>query len=386
MKVELSRIPLDKFPPNARRFVEPSSPKQMKRMVADALVPMKPVIQVCTLYQFALDDDEDLSRRASASLARLPVPTLIEVVKKPLLPMVLHWICMSLSSSREIVRTILTNSKTQIDTLIAMAQKADEDICELLARNQIRLVESGALVEALFFNPNMRSSSVDRMLDFAARNNMDLPNIPSYQEIVADIQGQTAKSAAEEAAADAQFRQLMDQAKTEAEEETSTDESQTEVARPVSAQVFDDEDSEDEERMSRSAAGRIRDLNVAQKVRLAMMGSSTERGILIKDTNKLVARSVIRSPAISDSEVMTYAKNKSLLDEVIAYIASNKKWIRHYQVKKNLVNNPKTPLSQTMKFLTHLRTPDLRLVAKSRDVPGPVAKAAKQLIKSRLEK
>ena len=386
MKFQLSKIPLEKFPANARRFVEPKSPQQMKRMVADGLVPMKPVIQLCTLYQFSLDDDEDLAKRATASLARLPVPTLIEVVKKPLLPMVLHWVCMTLKTSREVVRTILTNSKTQIDTMIAVAHQADEDICELIARNQIRLVESPSLIEALFFNPNMRSSSVDRMLDFAARNDMDLPNIPSYQDIVADIQGKAPLSAEEQETADLKFKELMDNAQAEAADESDDDKAEDEEARPVSAQVFEDEEAEEEKVSSRSAAGRIRELNVAQKVRLAMMGSSTERGILIKDTNKLVARSVIRSPAISDSEVIAYAKNKSLLDEVISYIASNKKWVRHYQVKKNLVNNPKTPITQTMKFLTHLRTPDLRLVAKSRDVPGPVAKAAKQLIKARLEK
>lgn len=382
MKFQLTKIPLDKFPTSARRFVEPAAPKQMKRMVADGLVPMKPVIQLCTLYQFSLDADEDLVRRANASLARLPVPTLIDVVKKPLLPVVLHWVCMSLKSSREVVRTVLTNNKTQIDTLIAVAQDADEDICELIARNQIRLVESAQLVEALFFNPNMRSSSVDRMLDFAARNSMKLPNIPSYADIIADIQGQKLRSEAEAEAADAEFRDIMDSAQADAQEEAAA----VEEARPVSATTFDEEEAESENKGSRSAAGRIRDLNVAQKVRLAMMGSSTERGILIKDTNKVVARTVIRSPAVSDSEVMAYAKNKALLDEVISYIATNKKWIRHYQVKKNLVNNPKTPISQTMKFLAHLRTPDLRLVAKSRDVPGPVAKAAKQLIKARLEK
>ena len=55
-----------------------------------------------------------------------------------------------------------------------------------------------------------------------------------------------------------------------------------------------------------------------------MMGSPTERAILIKDSNKVVARTAIRSPAVSDSEVIKYSKNKSLLDEVITFIASNK--------------------------------------------------------------
>ena len=295
-----------------------------------------------------------------------------------MLPQVLHWVCMVLRSSREVVRTILTNSKTQIETLIAIAKNADEDVCELIARNQIRLVQSETLIETLFFNPNMRSSSVDRMLDFAARNNMYLNNVPGYEEIIADIQGKPLPDPLAETEADDHFRELMETATAEAADEVD-------VSGPVNARVYE-EDEEEEQKSSRSAAGRIRELNIAQKVRLAMMGSSTERAILIKDTNKVVARTVIRSPAISDSEVLAFSKNKALLDEVIAYIASNKKWIRHYQVKKNLVGNPKTPISQTMKFLTHLRTTDLRLIAKSRDIPGPVAKAAKQLVKARLEK
>ncbi len=377
----LQKIPLDKFPANARRFVEPNAPAQMQRMVADAMVPMKPVIQVCSLYQFAVGDDADLAQRATQSLNKIPVPTLVEVVKKPLLPQVLHWVCLSLRRSREVVRTILTNAKTQVETLVEIAREADENTCDLISRNQIRLVESPELVEALFLNPNMRASSVDRMLDFAARNDMDLSNIPGYDEILADIQGRAPIDAQAEAAADEAFRSRMDEALQEKQAEpTVTD-------GPVAAQAYADDDAEEnEQKGSRSAAGRIRELNIAQKVRLAMMGSATDRAILIKDTNKVVARTVIRSPGISDSEVLKFSKNKALLDEVIGYIATNKKWTRHYQIKKNLVSNPKTPLAITMKFLTHLRTQDLRLIARSKDIPGPVAKAANQMVKKRLER
>ncbi len=377
----LHKIPLDKFPANARRFVEPSAPTQMKRMVADAMVPMKPIIQVCTLYQFAVGEDVDLAQRATQSLSKVPVPTLIEVVKKPLLPQVLHWVCVTLRRSREVVRTVLTNTKTQIETLIEIAGEADENTCDLIARNQIRLVESSTLIETLFLNPNMRASSVDRMLDFAARNDMDLANIPGYDEIIADIQGRAPLNAAAEVAADEAFRARID----EAQQEKQVDPTLTDG--PVAAQAYaEDADADDKQTGSRSAAGRIRELNIAQKVRLAMMGSATDRAILIKDTNKVVARTVIRSPGVSDSEVLKYSKNKALLDEVIGYIATNKKWTRHYQVKKNLVSNPKTPLTITMKFLTHLRTQDLRLIARSKDIPGPVAKAANQMVKKRLER
>lgn len=116
-----------------------------------------------------------------------------------------------------------------------------------------------------------------------------------------------------------------------------------------------------------------------------MMGNANDRAVLIRDTNKIVARAVIRSPAISDTEAIGYAKNKSLLEEVINYIANNKKWTRHYQMKLCLVQNPKTPIGEALKFLGHLRVNDLRLVARSKGVPATVAKAAKQLIKTRMK-
>ena len=66
MGLELSPIPLDKFPTEARRFVEPSAPQQMQRMVADALVPMK-LAHPSALYQFAVGDDKTLAERANNS-------------------------------------------------------------------------------------------------------------------------------------------------------------------------------------------------------------------------------------------------------------------------------------------------------------------------------
>ena len=375
----LTPIPLDKFPETTRRFVEPSAPHRVKVMVADGLVPMKPIIQVCCLYQFGVGDHSELTEKAIESLRRLPSSTLIDVAKSPLLGNVLHWMCEHLRDLREVVRTILTNQKTPIETLIMVAKSADEDTCELIARNQIRLMESTTLVETLFLNPNMRSSSVDRMLDFAARNEMKLENIPGYDEMLADFIGRELPSEDEAAQNDEIFRTLVDEAQRENQESQA-------AQTPTVAKSFAVAQEEEPPKRRGSAAGRIRELNVAQKVRLAMMGSPTERGILIKDTNKVVARTVIRSPAVSDSEVISYSKNKALLDEVITYIANNKKWTRHYQVKKNLAMNPKTPMTTAMRFLTHLRTPDLRLIAKSRDIPSSVANAARNLVKARLEK
>ncbi len=390
-------IPVSKFPEKVRKFVSPKAPPPMKSMVARGMVPMKPLVQVCALYQIAARDGGDLARDAGRTVKGLPPGTLRSIAKEPLLPVVLDWLAELFEDSREILQPIVLNKMVDTETLVRIARETgDTPTLELIANNQARLLEAPELIEALFLNRAMRASSVDRMLDFAARNKVALPNIPEYEAIVAAIAGDLPQTEEEAREADAKFEaaqaalQGLDGRSEEELEEVAEafaeEAAAAEKRAPAAEKKAEPEPAEEEgKKRSSSAAGRIRDLNVAQKVRLAMMGNATERGILIRDTNKIVCRAVIRSPAVSDSEAMIYAKNKSLLDEVISYIAGNKKWIRHYQMKLALVMNPKTPTGDAMRFLNYLRVNDLRMVARSKGVPGPIGKAAKQLIKTRMK-
>lgn len=376
-------IPAEKFPEKVQRFVVPKAPPPMKMMLARGMVPMKPLVQVCALYQLAQTDDRELRDTAVGTLRKLPANTMVGIAKQPMLPVVLDWLVDIYADADEVVRAVLLNKQTDTDTLVRVAAKADEEICELLSRNQARLLESPALVKALYLNRNTRASTADRVIDFAARNELDLSDIPGYRDILAAIKGVQldARSADEEAELDAKFRATKD-ACTVLNDKAQDDDAAEAIVQQA-LEELDTDEAEPEEKRSRSVAGMIRDMNIAQKVRLAVMGGKTERGILIRDTNKIVARSVIRSPAISDAEAMVYAKDKGLIDEVINYIAKNKKWTRHYQMKLNLVQNPKTPINEALNFLKFLRASDLRAVSRSRNVPPPIAKAAKAMLRAR---
>ena len=143
--------------------------------------------------------------------------------------------CTTLRDVNEVVRTILTNPKTLIETIMMVAKEADEDTCELIARNQIRLLESSELIETLFLNKNMRSSSVDRMLDFAARNQIQLHNIDGYEEMLIDFGERPQQSEEDLKRADEIFKTTMDAIK--ADLETNDAESNTNTV-PISARDF----------------------------------------------------------------------------------------------------------------------------------------------------
>jgi len=373
-----------KFPEKVRRFVSPDSPAPMRMMLARGLVPMKPLVQMCALYQLAMGDDAEVARTARESAAKIPAATAGQIAGQPLIPLVLDWMVDVYSTQSDIVRGVLLNRLTDIDTLVRVAEKADEGTCETIARNQQRLLESSALVRALYMNRACRASTADRVVDFAARNGMDLSSIPGHREILAAIHGEgvETRSPQQDAAIDDVFRDVT-QILDDLPEDIDADISAPESAAVRRAEEAGDVEEEGKKKMS--AAGRIRQMNIAQKVRLAVMGNGSERAILIGDTNKMVSRAVIRSPAITDNEIFKFAKNKALDEEIIGFIASRKKWTRHYRVKKSLVMNPKTPLAVALTFLTHMRNADLRAVARCKGCPPVIAKRAKEMVKQRMK-
>ncbi|HSP81011.1 MAG TPA: hypothetical protein VLQ93_20985, partial [Myxococcaceae bacterium] len=56
------------------------------------------------------------------------------------------------------------------------------------------------------------------------------------------------------------------------------------------------------------------------------------RSILIRDSNKLVCTAVIRSPRITDGEVLSCASNKAVNEEVLRIIYGNREWTKNYQI------------------------------------------------------
>lgn len=373
-------IPEAKFPEKYRRFVAADAPAQLRLMCARGLVPMPPVVQISALFQLAQTGDDEVRRAAEETLRGLPRNVVVGVAREPVLPVVLDWLAERFTDADEVLEAVVLNPQTDDETVARVARRASERVTETIAVNQQRLLRATAIIEALYYNPNTRASTADRVVDFAARNGLDLSHLPGFEEVLAAIRGESARttSAEEAAKADAAFKQAH-------EAITRLIRSDEDDERLAAEFIEDDEsDADDESNERRSAAGRIRDLTVPQKVRLALLGSKTERAILIKDSNKVVSRAVINSPALTDQEVISFSGDKNLPEEILGTIAKRKQWTRHYKVRMNLAQNPRCPLPFALTFLKQLRINDVRTIARSKNVPGAIAKAARELVKQRI--
>lgn len=126
---------------------------------------------------------------------------------------------------------------------------------------------------------------------------------------------------------------------------------------------------------------KIQTMTVSEKLDLARKASKEARTILMRDSNKLVQLAVVNSPKITESEIVAIAGNRQVTEEVLREIGMNREWLRNYQVRHALANNPKTPLTIAMAQISYLNQRDLSLLAKSKGVARPLVIAAQSRIK-----
>ena len=127
-------------------------------------------------------------------------------------------------------------------------------------------------------------------------------------------------------------------------------------------------------------AQRIMKMNIAEKIKLATLGNKETRSLLIRDANKLVAVAVIRSPRITDGEVLTIANNRAVQEDVLRVVYTNREWIKMYPLKLALVKNPKTPSGIAMRFLSTLRESEVKDLSRNKNVPSAIQMMAKKMM------
>ena len=142
----------------------------------------------------------------------------------------------------------------------------------------------------------------------------------------------------------------------------------------------DENEDEDPDEERRSVLEKIAQLNVAERISLAMKGTREERAILIRDPNKIVGASVLSSPKLSETEVESIARMATVSEDVLRMIGNSRNWTKNYSIMIALVKNPKTPLAMSMNFLPRVSDKDLRMLSTSRSIPEVLRVSARKKI------
>jgi len=146
-----------------------------------------------------------------------------------------------------------------------------------------------------------------------------------------------------------------------------------------------DSNPQPEKQKPTTALQRTQRMSVVQKVKSALTGNKEERMILIRDSNKLVARAVMQSPKLTEDEVEKYASMKDVCEDALRVITLNRRFMKLYVVVRALVNNPRTPIDVGLHLLQRVNEFDLKKLAFNRDVSDVIRHTAEKIVRRKEE-
>lgn len=143
---------------------------------------------------------------------------------------------------------------------------------------------------------------------------------------------------------------------------------------------------EAKEARATSLTTKIQSLSISARIQLALKGGREIRGILARDSNKEVMLSVLENGKITESEIEMIARNRQVMEEALRRISRNKEWMKKYAIVFAIVTNPKTPPGISVTHVMDLKTKDLVILEKNKNVCEAVRSATKRLLAVRKPK
>lgn len=365
----LAAIDAASLPPAVQRLLDPKGPAPLRTMAAKGVAPgLKPHEALTAVAMLAEGDLGPIRDAAQATLDNLPPALLAGALTPSLDPAVLHIVAARAAKNAAVMERVLALPQISLDSLVEAAARASEAVSELIATNEERLLKNPAIIEKLYMNPSTRMSTADRILELAVRNKVELKGIPAYAEAAAAIMNELIVEPQDEPSFDdILFREAEELAES--------------LANVDPNDLHEVDEATGEEIVAQKGADlskKIDQFTVSQKIRKAMLGNATDRALLVRDKNRLVAQAAIKSPKIQEMEVARISASRSVSEDVLRTIANSREWTSSHQIKLNLVSNPRTPFVFVSKLIPFLREHELKALAKSKNVPGAVATLARQ--------
>lgn len=373
--------------------------REQRLIVARGFLPLEPDVLAPALLFLTEDEDEEVRETARSTILEMPVNIVKTIARDKLIsPKILDLLARIRIGDEELLETILFNPATADGTFEFIASNGPSKIIEILSGNQERMLRNPRLMERILKNKN--TSPYVRM------------QLELYQQ---EIREQ--KAAREEAAAILAESVLEKKPPVAArpvqeavrEPEKPKPEPQQPVkpvftAKPVKespssprpAKPAADESVENEEKIDLyeeaeqppvdtahdggSIAHKISTMNVADKIKLATLGTREERFLLMRETNRLVAMAALKSPKTTEEEIEQIAKMKNVIEDVLRDIGTAREFIQSPSIRKALLENPRCPIGVSLNLLKFVSEKELNGLSKNRNIPEAIRTAARRMI------
>lgn len=129
-----------------------------------------------------------------------------------------------------------------------------------------------------------------------------------------------------------------------------------------------------------SAQQRLRNLSMAEALKIARGPDPTERMLLERIYGKAVWAALLGNQRLTVPEVTRMARMRNMPIPLLEQIASNGTWVRSPQVRRALLTHPRLSKAMITKVLNMLPRNELKLAADQTAYPAAVRQIAARLV------
>lgn len=390
--------------PVVKSILSGAAPPAARLAAARGLLPLPQADLVEALVHLSSDSNPEVARAAQATLEEQQPSDLLSVAQaEDAAPSVLGYFASLSNAAGEIHEAVAGNNNTPDGAIALLAGiTTDASLLELITLNQQRLIRAPAIIDAILLNP-ARTGEAERRAKETRREFFEKER--GARQIAQELRARGNGAAAEffESAELAPLAGEMsvDDAWLIAQHIEVSDadiddtwlarefieEMMTETPEQIAANaqaVINAERLEGDASPERiSLIRRIMFMTVKDRVKLGLKGDRETRGILIRDSNKIVATAVMHNPRLTDHEVENIASMRTVAEEVLRLIGMNHAWARSYPIIHSLARNPRTPMATAVHILPRIRTKDLKAISLNRNVSEAVRRQAYRLSEMR---
>ena len=134
--------------------------------------------------------------------------------------------------------------------------------------------------------------------------------------------------------------------------------------------------ADESEHLGASPVFRIKQLDPAKKMMLAMKADRAERQVLCRDTSPQVLLGLLSNPRIELEDVLAIVKSTHVTPGILQRVAGERRWMSSAEIRTAVVRNPKTPAPLAVRLLDSLPITELREMAKMGSLREDVRRAA----------
>jgi hypothetical protein len=356
-------------------------PATVMRSAAKGALPL-PAAEMLEILVY-LTQNPVFAQDARMALAGFDVIAAVEVLADPAAPPeVLGYFWLEENRRPALMPAMVENPVIDENVLMEAAATDRREIVTLLLASP-RARSMPGVVEALATNPLLMPEELKELQEEPAPE-VEAPAADD-EEAEAAHESWRAEHAAEIAAEQERAFELTESSEEEKAElppaPVSLAPSATLVTAALAAGTKAQRQPADGKKLS--VLQKVARMNAAERVMAAFTGGRDERLILIRDGAKIVQNAVLASPKLTEPEVEVFASAKNLNENVLREISRSRRFMKNYNVVRNLVNNPKCPLDIALTLIKNLRVPDLKALRQNKGVAETIRQVAFKLYREK---